>query len=400
MDMDFCMRSSSVWQIVGYALFVLKVLIPVVIIIFGIIDLVKALTANKDDAINSAAKSILMRVIVGIVIFFVPTIIRTVLRLVNEASPYLSKASACEECLLGPMGDKCKGSISEAKRIREEKHKKQQEDGGYGEGVAISGCYFCGNTFTWTNNPTLGCEKVYRDLYTDTIVTESMCNEFNNDPKRAGFTNTAQIGAEDDDGGSGSSGSSANKGNVIYLGDSIMYGMCTYKSINKDAGCYYGGGMALPWLNGTFKPTTNDSINSSSPVSEITTLIKNNSSKKYIIAVLMGVNDIAGDNNPESHAQSYVSFYSTLAQNDWKNASIKVISLNPVSDACVYSVNNDKINKFNSALENGISNLRLSNVKFCKTNLKQSDFDYYANDGLHFDKKGRENLYNAIQKCL
>ena len=201
MDMDFCMRSSSVWQIVGYALFVLKVLIPVVIIIFGIIDLVKALTANKDDAINSAAKSILMRVIVGIVIFFVPTIIRTVLRLVNEASPYLSKASACEECLLGPMGDKCKGSISEAKRIREEEHKKQQEDGGYGEGVAISGCYFCGNTFTWTNNPTLGCEKVYRDLYTDTIVTESMCNEFNNDPKRAGFTNTAQIGAEDDDEG-------------------------------------------------------------------------------------------------------------------------------------------------------------------------------------------------------
>ena len=211
--MDFCMRSSSTWQLIGYALFALKVLIPVVIIIYGVIDLVKALTASKDDAINSASKSILIRVIVGITIFFVPTIVRTVLRLVNDAVPYLNKAAACEECLLGPLGDKCKGSINEAKKQQEEAHKQQTQDGGYSGGVAVSGCYFCTNTFIWTNSPYSGCEKVYRDMYTDTIVDANMCSEFNSDPARAGFTNTAQIGAEDDEGGgvSGKPGKALNQ---------------------------------------------------------------------------------------------------------------------------------------------------------------------------------------------
>ncbi len=40
---DFCLRTSAIWQFVGYGLFALKILVPLIIIIFGIVDFAKAI---------------------------------------------------------------------------------------------------------------------------------------------------------------------------------------------------------------------------------------------------------------------------------------------------------------------------------------------------------------------
>ena len=49
----FCVTTSSIWQFAGYILFAIKIAVPLIIIILGILDFFKAMTAAKDDAINS-----------------------------------------------------------------------------------------------------------------------------------------------------------------------------------------------------------------------------------------------------------------------------------------------------------------------------------------------------------
>jgi len=58
MLLTFCTETQSVWKLVGNILGVFKIVIPILVIIFGMIDLGKAVVASKDDEIKKAAKSL------------------------------------------------------------------------------------------------------------------------------------------------------------------------------------------------------------------------------------------------------------------------------------------------------------------------------------------------------
>ena len=60
-ELQFCVRTSAVWQFVGYGLLAVKVLVPLIIIVFGLIDFAKAMTSGDDKAIKSAASSLIKR---------------------------------------------------------------------------------------------------------------------------------------------------------------------------------------------------------------------------------------------------------------------------------------------------------------------------------------------------
>ena len=62
-ETGFCAGSANVWQTVGIVLMVFKIVIPILLIIFGMIDLGKAVIASKDDEIKKATKSLLFRAV-------------------------------------------------------------------------------------------------------------------------------------------------------------------------------------------------------------------------------------------------------------------------------------------------------------------------------------------------
>ena len=72
---NFCTKTKPIWVLVGRILGIFKIVIPLLVIIFGMIDLGKAVVASKDDEIKKAAKSLLFRALAGILIFFIPTIV-------------------------------------------------------------------------------------------------------------------------------------------------------------------------------------------------------------------------------------------------------------------------------------------------------------------------------------
>ena len=74
---NICEKSGIVksFQIIGYCLFIVKIVVPVILIIMGTLDLGKAFISSDDKAIKTSINILVKRAIAGVVIFFIPTII-------------------------------------------------------------------------------------------------------------------------------------------------------------------------------------------------------------------------------------------------------------------------------------------------------------------------------------
>ena len=106
-DAHVCTDLWQVWQILGWILTVFKIVIPVIIIIFGVIDLGKAVVASKDDEIKKSVKSLAMRAIAGIVIFFIPTLISAIFNIVDDFQEVKGEYKICSDCIIHPASN-CK----------------------------------------------------------------------------------------------------------------------------------------------------------------------------------------------------------------------------------------------------------------------------------------------------
>ncbi|MCH5167343.1 MAG: hypothetical protein J1F35_05560 [Erysipelotrichales bacterium] len=103
---EFCSSTKEILTFIGWALTIVKVAIPFIIIAYGILDLGKAVTASKDEEIKTAAKRLLFRAIAGICIFFVPAIVLWLFRTVSEFNQATAGGgfTTCENALLRPWG--------------------------------------------------------------------------------------------------------------------------------------------------------------------------------------------------------------------------------------------------------------------------------------------------------
>lgn len=117
-EINFCERPGilKAFQIVGYVLFVIKILIPLILIGMGTYDFAKAAISSDDKANKTALNSLVRRIIIGVVIFFIPTVINLVINMIdssiNSDLGEGSKFSNCSSCLLDPI-DGCDGASLE-----------------------------------------------------------------------------------------------------------------------------------------------------------------------------------------------------------------------------------------------------------------------------------------------
>ena len=63
---------------------ILQLIIPIILVIMGILDLVKSLTGQKDDEIKKGQRTFIKRVITGVIIFFIFSIVKLVISLVGD----------------------------------------------------------------------------------------------------------------------------------------------------------------------------------------------------------------------------------------------------------------------------------------------------------------------------
>lgn len=65
---------------------IVKILIPIILIIMGIVDFLKAMTSGDEKSMSETPRKFVRRIIVAVVIFLIVTVIQFVIRLVSNAS--------------------------------------------------------------------------------------------------------------------------------------------------------------------------------------------------------------------------------------------------------------------------------------------------------------------------
>lgn len=83
MDMNFCAQTAGVWKLVGEIIYIIRIAIPIIVVLLGTLDLGKAVIAGEDKKIKEAQKAFIRRLIYGVAIFFVFTIVKMVFGLLN-----------------------------------------------------------------------------------------------------------------------------------------------------------------------------------------------------------------------------------------------------------------------------------------------------------------------------
>ena len=85
---------------------ILKLAIPIILIIFGILDLAKAVMANDDKEMKEAQKKLIHRIVYAVVVFFVVALVQFVFGRLASADTGADKnidendTSACISCFI------------------------------------------------------------------------------------------------------------------------------------------------------------------------------------------------------------------------------------------------------------------------------------------------------------
>lgn len=81
------------------------IIVPVLLVIFGLLDLAKAVMAQKEDEIKKGQQTLVKRVIAAVIVFFVIFIVQTIIKFVSGDD---DTVMSCFNCFvngeIGPNG--------------------------------------------------------------------------------------------------------------------------------------------------------------------------------------------------------------------------------------------------------------------------------------------------------
>ena len=102
-------KVARTFKFIGLMFFVAKILVPAIIIIVGIVDLVKVITSGKEEEMKKHVKNLGVRVIIGVLIFLLPSIINAIYGVASDlvSDGGTSAFDNCEACLMTPNSSAC-----------------------------------------------------------------------------------------------------------------------------------------------------------------------------------------------------------------------------------------------------------------------------------------------------
>ena len=81
--------------IVSILILIIKIAVPILLIIFGMLDLGKAVVASKEDEIKKGQQLFIKRAITAIIVFFVIQIVQILIRFLAGSSTGVSQCFNC-----------------------------------------------------------------------------------------------------------------------------------------------------------------------------------------------------------------------------------------------------------------------------------------------------------------
>ena len=96
---NFCHDVLTTLKLVSVFLLIIRLCVPIFIIFMGAFDLYNTVTSGKSDDLNKGIKTLGKRCIIGLIVFFIPTIINLV---VNGLDKSNADYKTCLNCLNNP----------------------------------------------------------------------------------------------------------------------------------------------------------------------------------------------------------------------------------------------------------------------------------------------------------
>lgn len=90
---------STIPRLVTLAINLIKIVVPILLIIFGMLDLGKAVMAQKEDEIKKGQQTFIKRLIAAVIVFLVAIIVQLVVGLVAPKDEN-STMWNCVDCLI------------------------------------------------------------------------------------------------------------------------------------------------------------------------------------------------------------------------------------------------------------------------------------------------------------
>lgn len=95
---DICNGLGPVLRIVGIVVWGIKVVVPIILIVVGMMDLAKAVTEKSDEKIKAAQTGLIKKAIAGVMVFLVVTIVTLLMTLIGDDS-----YKKCMTCINNPF---------------------------------------------------------------------------------------------------------------------------------------------------------------------------------------------------------------------------------------------------------------------------------------------------------
>ncbi len=365
----FCENTIKAWQLGGYLMFILKILVPVLVIITGMVPFLDAVIKGDSKTVFGSFQSLFRKLFAALLVFFAPTIIASSIRLLINRDMVNDEVRACSICFEKPNEEKCHNFIDNfEKALLDEAERFKQEE--------ISG-------------------KIEIDDLNE--LDEEEPEEIDGSIDNQGSTgdNSGNNNSNNPSPPANGSTTSNLKGTAnIIIGDSRTVGMCA-----TFTGNWNGCGSGSPIVNGSDVYISKGSMGydwfASSAVNQANQIISSNPSTTYNIFSLMGVNYLLSDIN------SYIPKYNELASGNWAKHRIILVSVNPVNEAIEaqnsYSTKNVNIESFNAQLKSGTSGK--SNMTYCDVYNKIKG-NFQTGDGLHYEDNTYKEIYNLMMGCV
>lgn len=394
---DYCADVAPAVRLVKHGIIpIFQIIIPIILIVMGMIDLSKAVVAGKEEEMKKASSMFVKRCLYAVAIFFVVTIVTLIMNLFKDTSEIdgteewwqcYSSADTCSDKSFtsskkNSNGQACyycgssqkyewltKKSKASKNCVIREKYTNQNTCLQNNEEKK---CYLCGNNsgakYVWGRNMT-GCalKSEYKDK--NTCLKNNNSNSSNNSTNNNNTTTNTTT--------------SYNK--TIYIGDSRTVGMCSNANRQGTEDCDIAKvGMGLNWFKNTAIPSLENKLKSDS---------------KTNVVINMGTNDMAGDSkNGNAIAKAYVEQFNNLS-NKYPDTKFVIVSVTQVDNNKAsqngYTVTNEDAIAFNSYIKSHTS----SNIKYCDV-YSNINGKYNTSDGIHYDTKTYQEIYDAIQNCL
>ena len=81
--------------LVSTAILIIKIVVPILLIIFGMLDLGKAVVASKEDEIKKGQQTFLKRVVSAVIVFFVIQIVQLLIGFISNRDQNISRCFNC-----------------------------------------------------------------------------------------------------------------------------------------------------------------------------------------------------------------------------------------------------------------------------------------------------------------